>query len=98
MALAASSLDISTKAKPRGDPVTRSLAKENVCTVPYSANRARTDSSLAEKGKLPTYSLVMGFLEMGGRGPPVEGAGGIACRETACPRASPLMARGAEYG
>jgi|SRR5580704_18581682 hypothetical protein len=58
MARAASAFDISTKPNPRGRPVSRSLMRASVSTVPWGANSARTDSSVAVKGKLPTNSLV----------------------------------------
>src|SRR6188768_128194 len=59
MAFCASELDISTKPKPRGWPVSRSLMSATFSTVPCSANSARTVSSVAEKGRFPTYSFVM---------------------------------------
>src|SRR5581483_725849 len=58
MARAASELDISTKPKPRGRPVSRSVMRETFSTVPCVANKARTLSSVALNGRLPTYSLV----------------------------------------
>src|ERR1700735_1542675 len=58
MARAASALDISTKPNPRGRPVSPSLMRASVSTVPWGAKSARTDSSVAVKGKLPTNSLV----------------------------------------
>src|SRR5207249_3011518 len=57
-ARAASSFDISTKPKPRGRPVSRSLIRASLSTVPCGENRARTVSSVAVKGRFPTYSLV----------------------------------------
>src|SRR5689334_10983099 len=59
MARDASELDISTKPKPRGCPVSRSVIKESFSTVPCGAKRLRTDSSVAVKGRLPTYNLVI---------------------------------------
>src|SRR5437016_6314633 len=58
MARDASAFDISTKPKPRGRPVSRSVIRETFSTVPWLANRARTASSVAVKGRFPTYSLV----------------------------------------
>src|SRR5580704_10682364 len=58
MARDASAFDISTKPKPRGRPVSRSVIKETFSTVPCFENRAVTASSVAVKGRLPTYSLV----------------------------------------
>src|SRR5581483_8048484 len=60
MARAASALDISTNPKPRGRPVSRSVMRETFSTVPCLEKRARTDSSVDENGRLPTYSLVTG--------------------------------------
>jgi hypothetical protein len=54
----ASVFDISTKAKPRGRPVSRSVINETFSTVPWAENNVRTESSVALKGKFPTYSLV----------------------------------------
>ncbi len=54
----ASALAISTKPKPRGRPVSRSLIRASFSTVPCGENRARTVSSVAVKGRFPTYSLV----------------------------------------
>src|SRR5688572_17455440 len=50
----ASALDISTKPKPRGRPVSRSFTSDSFSTVPCSANKARSVSSVAENGRLPT--------------------------------------------
>src|SRR5436190_3090540 len=65
MAFCASEFDISTKPKPRGWPVSRSLISATFSTVPCSANNARTVSSVAEKGRFPTYSFVMAKVPMG---------------------------------
>lgn len=54
----ASALDISTKPKPRGLPVSRSLISETFSTVPCLENRAFTASSVAVKGRFPTYNFV----------------------------------------
>src|SRR5256885_13861728 len=59
MARDASAFDISTKPKPRGRPVSRSVIRETFSTVPCLENRARTASSVAVKGRFPTYSLVI---------------------------------------
>src|SRR5690348_16585171 len=58
MARDASALDISTKPKPRGRPVSRSVIRDTFSTVPCLENKARTPSSVAVKGRLPTYSFV----------------------------------------
>ena len=62
MARAASALDISTKPNPRGRPVSRSLISATFSTVPWFENNARTLSSVAEKGRFPTYSFVTAIL------------------------------------
>src|SRR6185437_4089949 len=58
MAGVASAFDISTNPNPRGRPVSRSVMSANDSTVPCAANNARTASSVAEKGRLPTNNLV----------------------------------------
>src|SRR5579863_4362704 len=58
MARDASAFDISTKPKPRGRPVSRSVISETFSTVPCWENNVRTASSVAVKGRFPTYSLV----------------------------------------
>src|SRR3979490_1159657 len=62
MARAASAFAISTKPKPRGLPVSRSVIKDSFSTVPCGANNARTESSVAVKGRFPTYNLVNAVL------------------------------------
>src|SRR3569833_365722 len=59
MARDASAEDISTKPKPRARPVSRSLIRDSFSTVPYLVNKARTASSVAVNGRLPTYSFVI---------------------------------------
>src|SRR4051812_48171802 len=58
MARAASALPISTNAKPRGRPVSRSVIKETFSTAPCLENKVCTSASVAVKGRLPTYSFV----------------------------------------
>lgn len=58
MARDASAFGISTNPKPRARPVSRSVINATESTVPCLENKARTESSVAEKGRLPTYSLV----------------------------------------
>src|ERR1700736_5215570 len=58
MARAASAFAISTKPKPRGLPVSRSVIRESFSTAPWGANNARTESSVAVNGRFPTYNLV----------------------------------------
>ena len=41
--------------------VSRSLISASVSTVPWGANRLRTASSVAVKGRLPIYNLVIEF-------------------------------------
>src|ERR1700704_4568184 len=60
MARAASAFAISTKPKPRGLPVSRSVIRDSFSTVPWGANNARTESSVAVNGRFPTYNLVKG--------------------------------------
>lgn len=60
MAFWASSAGMSTKQKPRGRPVSRSLTIFTESTWPCCSNRLRTSSSVALKGRLPTYRVVMG--------------------------------------
>src|SRR3569623_2105402 len=55
IALLAAVSSISTKAKPRGLPVSRSEIILTECTAPYALNRSRTSSSLQLNGRLPTY-------------------------------------------
>jgi hypothetical protein len=54
MARAASAFDISTKPKPRGWPVSRSVIRATDSTVPCWPNSVRTAASSAVKGRLPT--------------------------------------------
>jgi len=54
IAVWASELDISTKQKPRGRPVSRSLMIFTDSTLPCFSNNERTSSSVAEKGRFPT--------------------------------------------
>src|ERR1700738_1149647 len=61
MARAASAFAISTKPKPRGLPVSRSVIRDSFSTVPWGVNRARTESSVAVNGRFPTYNLVKGI-------------------------------------
>src|ERR1700710_2441569 len=58
MARDASAFDISTNPNPRGRPVSRSVMSASDSTVPWGANSARTESSVAVKGRLPTNNLV----------------------------------------
>jgi len=51
-------VDISTKAKPRERPVSRSVTRLARSTVPYASKRERIDDSVAPKLKLPTKILV----------------------------------------
>ena len=51
---AASSLSNSTKAKPRGRPVSRSATMLTRSTFPYASNSERTAASVAAKSKFPT--------------------------------------------
>src|SRR3981081_1413352 len=62
MARASSALAISTNPKPRGLPVSRSVIRDSFSTVPWGANNARTESSVAVNGRFPTYNLVTGEL------------------------------------
>jgi hypothetical protein len=54
IAVSASALGMSTKPKPRGLPVSRSLISFTDSTVPCCSNMPRTSSSVAVKGKFPT--------------------------------------------
>ena len=54
MAAWASLPDISTNPKPRGLPVSRSLISFTESTLPWRSNNARTSSSVALNGRLPT--------------------------------------------
>src|SRR6266581_3978904 len=59
MAFCASwSLAISTNAKPRARPVSRSRMTFTVETLPAFANSAVRSSSLVSYGRLPTYNLL----------------------------------------
>src|SRR6478609_2863635 len=56
---ASSSLPISTKANPRGRPVSRSITTFTSTTfLPPSAKTSRSSGSVTLYDKLPTYSLV----------------------------------------
>ena len=68
IARAASEFDISTNAKPRGRPVSRSVISETFSTVPCAEKSERTASSVAEKGRFPTYNLVTELLTEKGKG------------------------------
>src|SRR5256885_12927821 len=57
MAREASAFDISTKPKPRGRPVSRSVIRETFSTVPCLENRARTASSVAVRSEEHTSEL-----------------------------------------
>src|SRR5215469_3464987 len=86
----ASALDISTKPKPRGRPVSRSVIRETFSTVPCFENRARTASSVAEKGRLPTYSLVTADIQIESRATHYLRL--LRTAELYCPRRSDLLA------
>src|SRR5690242_270914 len=59
MAAAASSgVAISTKAKPRDRPVSRSSITEADSTVPTAAKASRSSSLVVRNERFPTYSLV----------------------------------------
>ena len=51
---ASSPLVISTNAKPRDRPVSRSVTMLTRSTAPYSSNHERTEASVARKSRLPT--------------------------------------------
>lgn len=73
----ASAFDISTNPKPRGRPVSRSLINETFSTAPCLANSSRTISSVAVKGRFPTYSFVtersyLVYRMRGRRQPPAQ--------------------------
>jgi hypothetical protein len=57
-AAACSTVDISTKANPRGRPVSRSAGMVTLTTSPASAKRAWISSCVVSKSRLPTNSLV----------------------------------------
>ena len=57
-AAAASAVENSTKAKPRGRPVSRSVGMKTLTISPAGANSARTCSDVVSKLRLPTKSLV----------------------------------------
>ena len=63
---AACESDISTKAKPRERPVSRSVTRLARSTVPCVSKRERIDDSVASKLKLPTKIFVYGFLTVEG--------------------------------
>src|SRR5580693_7268157 len=50
---------ISTNAKPRDRPVSRSVIKLTRSTAPYASKAERMDSSVAPKSKFPTKSFFM---------------------------------------
>src|SRR3984885_8261397 len=50
---------ISTNAKPRERPVSRSVIKLTRSTAPYASKAERMDSSVAPKSKFPTKSFFM---------------------------------------
>src|SRR5689334_11592601 len=53
--------DISTKAKPRERPVSRSVTMLTRSTLPYGSNRERTEDSVAEKSRFPTKMFFKNF-------------------------------------
>src|SRR5579864_3678271 len=75
MARDASAFGISTKPKPRGRPVSRSVISETFSTIPCLENNSRTESSVALKGRLPTYSFVTAIThDRNGKNRQVESA------------------------
>src|SRR5260370_41696405 len=68
MALLASPSAISTKAKPRERPVSRSVTRLMLSTAPCGSNKERIDASVALKSKLPTkifFTLISLLFESG---------------------------------
>src|SRR5688572_24034461 len=62
--------DISTNAKPRDRPVSRSVTTWADSTAPNSPNASRRSSAVVPKGRLPTYNfLLMVILPRGLLGP-----------------------------
>src|SRR5262249_29202606 len=66
---------ISTNAKPRGRPVSRSMMTCTLVTVPYWENNSRSWSSVVEKAMLPTYRLFAIASPSRGRGGGCPGGG-----------------------
>src|SRR4051812_27089303 len=56
---------ISTKAKPRGRPVSRSMMSCTLVTVPYWENSSRSWSSVVENDMLPTYKFFATVVNLG---------------------------------
>ncbi len=64
MAASAALSSISTKAKPRGRPVSRSVITLIDSTEPCCSKRLRSSSSVALKGMFPTYNFLPNSISL----------------------------------